>query len=133
MVKQPYTATNRAARLGLGKTGERLAAEKLVQCGYCILVRNFRCRYGEIDIVAQHGQDLVFIEVKTRRGLSWGLPEEAVDHRKLQKIAQVAIHYLAIHACSDLPWRVDVVAVQLSGSGKLEEIRVYQHVSIELS
>jgi putative endonuclease len=107
--------------------GERLAAEKLLSMGYDILERNFRCRYGEIDLVAEHAQELVFVEVKTRRGTAYGLPEEAVNLRKQRKIVEVAHYYIDLHACSERSWRVDVVAVQLSVSGKLEEIRIYQH------
>jgi putative endonuclease len=116
-----------AARQGLGRTGERLAAEHLQARGYCILTRNFRCSYGEIDLIAEDGEDLVFVEVKTRRGTSYGLPEEAVTIRKQLKIMQVASFYLDAHACYERSWRIDVVAIQLSRSGVLEEIRLYQH------
>jgi len=74
---------------------------------------------------------LIFVEVKTRRGNAFGLPEEAVTLRKQQKIVQVASYYLDLHACSDRSWRIDVVAVQLSRGGKPEEIRVYQHAIAE--
>lgn len=116
-----------AARQGLGRTGERLAAEELSRQGYHILEKNFRCSYGEIDLVAEDEQDLIFIEVKTRRGNAFGLPEEAVTLRKQQKIIQVASYYLDLHACSQRSWRIDVVAVQLDKGGKPEEIRVYRH------
>ena len=119
--------TPKAARQGLGRTGERLAAEELARQGYSIIERNFRCQHGEIDLIAEEGGDLVFIEVKTRRGNAYGLPEEAVTPRKQQKIVQVATYYLDLHTCSERAWRVDVVAVQLSASGRFEEIRVYQH------
>jgi putative endonuclease len=121
----------KGARQGLGRTGERLAAEALISQGYRILERNFRCRYGEIDLVAEDGQDLVFVEVKTRRGSAHGFPEEAITARKQQKIIEVANHYLDLHACFERSWRVDVVAVQLSMGGKLEEIRCYQHAVSE--
>jgi putative endonuclease len=117
----------RGARQGLGRTGERLAADKLISCGYHILERNFRCRYGEIDLVAEDEHDLVFVEVKTRRGDAYGRPEEAVTPRKQRKIIEVAGYYLDLHECWERSWRVDVVAVQLSAGGKLEEIRHYQH------
>lgn len=126
-----------AARQGLGRTGERLAAEKLVSCGYRILERNFRCRYGEIDIVAEDANDardtndLVFVEVKTRRGDAFGRPEDAVTKRKQRKIVEVATYYLDLHDCAERSWRIDVVAVQLSTAGKLEEIRLYQHAISE--
>jgi putative endonuclease len=120
-----------AARQGLGRTGERLAAEELVCRGYHILEQNFRCPHGEIDLVAEDEHDLIFVEVKTRRGNAYGLPEDAVTFRKRQKLVQVASYYLDLHACSERAWRIDVVAVQLSKSGKLEEIRVYQHAVTE--
>jgi len=119
--------TGKGARQGLGRLGERLAAERLASCGYRIVERNFRCQHGEIDIVAEDGQDLVFVEVKTRRGNAFGRPEEAVNVRKQRKIVQVATYYLDLHECFERSWRVDVVAVQLSTGGKLEEIRIYQH------
>ena len=119
------------ARQGLGRTGERLASEALMKRGYRIREQNFRCSYGEIDIIAEDGQDLVFVEVKTRRGQFYGLPEEAVTQRKARKLAQVATCYLDQQACSDCSWRIDVVAVQLSAAGRLEEIRIYQHAVAE--
>jgi putative endonuclease len=118
-------------RQGLGRTGERLAVEHLIQRGYHILTQNFRCRLGEIDIVAEHEQDLVFVEVKTRRGIAYGLPEEAVTARKLRTILNIATFYIDRYYCEEISWRIDIVAVQLSTGGRLEEIRIYQHVSIE--
>lgn len=125
MLKQQNAKGN--ARQGLGQLGERLAAQRLLDCGYRILERNFRCRYGEIDLIAEDEHDLIFVEVKTRRGDGFGRPEEAVTVRKQHKIIQVASYYLDLHACSERSWRIDVVAVQLSLGGKLEEIRLYQH------
>jgi putative endonuclease len=120
------------ARQGLGRTGERLAAEALLSKGYRILERNFRCRQGEIDLVAEDEQDLIFVEVKARRGVSFGLPEDAVTMRKCRKLIEVAAYYLDLHTCSDRSWRIDVVAVQFSSRGKLEEIRIYKHAVIDI-
>ena len=114
-------------RQNLGRLGERLASDALEARGYRIIERNFRCRSGEIDLVAEEGQDLVFVEVKTRRGTAFGLPEEAVNNRKALKLQEVACSYLDQHNLPDCSWRIDVVAVQFSPAGKLEEIRVYQH------
>src|SRR5262245_54044268 len=122
---------NVPVRQGLGRTGERLAAEALLRRGDRILERNFRCSFGEIDLVAEDAEDLIFVEVKTRRGNAWGLPEEAITRRKQRTILQVARYYLYLHACQPRSWRVDVVAVQLSSRGKLEEIRVYKHAIID--
>jgi putative endonuclease len=116
-----------AARQSLGRLGERLASGALERRGYRILEQNFRCRSGEIDLVAEEGQDLVFVEVKTRRGTARGLPEEAVDSRKARKLQEVACCYLDLHDLPECSWRIDVVAVQFSARGSLEEIRVYQN------
>lgn len=121
----------KAARQGLGRTGERLAMERLIAQSYQIIERNFRCRYGEIDLIAEEGTDLVFIEVKTRRGTSHGLPEDAVTLAKQRKLIQVATYYLDLHTYAERSWRIDVVAVQLSASGKFEEIRIHQHAVTE--
>ena len=104
-----------------------MAAEELTRQGYTIIERNFRCRHGEIDLIAEDAHDLIFIEVKTRRGNAYGLPEEAVTPRKQQKIVQVATYYLDLHDCFERSWRIDVVAVQLSADGRFEEIRIHQH------
>lgn len=118
-------------RQALGKLGERLAMNALERRGYHIVERNFRCRSGEIDLVAEEGQDLVFIEVKTRRGAPCGLPEEAVDDRKARKLREVAGRYLELHNLPECSWRIDVVAVQFDLAGRLEEIRIYQHAIAE--
>jgi putative endonuclease len=119
----------KTARQGLGRTGERLATEELERRGYHILECNFRGMRGEIDIIAEDARagDLVFVEVKTRRGNAYGLPEEAITFRKRQKLLQVAAYYLDQYEQADRSWRIDVVAIQMSQLGKLEEIRIYEH------
>ncbi len=114
-----------AARQELGRTGERLAAEELTRRGYHIITRNFRCLHGEIDLIAEDAGDLVFVEVKTRRGTACGLPEEAVTPHKQRKLVQVAMYYLNLHNSCERAWRIDVVGVQLSANGRFEEIRVH--------
>src|SRR5579883_1151683 len=133
MAKKTERVQRTGASQGLGRTGERLAGEHLIRCGYRILERNFRCRYGEIDLVAEEGLDLVFVEVKTRRGTAYGRPEDAVTVAKQRKIIVAANHYLDLHACFERAWRVDVVAVQLSTGGRLEEIRIYRHAVSDMS
>jgi putative endonuclease len=134
-LKKNTTAKNKpkpTVRQGLGRTGERLAAEALMSEGYHILERNFRCRQGEVDLVAEDEQDLIFAEVKARRGVSFGLPEDALTIYKRRKLVEVASYYLDLHTCSDRSWRIDVVAVQFSNSGKLEEIRIYEHAVTDI-
>lgn len=114
-------------RKRLGSAGERLAAERLRQAGYVIRAMNYRCRAGEIDIVAEEAGDLVFVEVKTRRGTAYGLPEEAITTAKQQKVIAAAQTYLEAEGRLDASWRVDVVAIALTPAGKLQEVRIHRH------
>jgi putative endonuclease len=111
-------------RRRLGRLGERLAAEHLQRRGYRISERNYRCRQGEIDLVAEEGGQLIFVEVRTRRGEAYGTPEESVGPAKRRKLLELAQAYLSERGCGDVPWRVDVVGVQLSPGGELREIRL---------
>lgn len=78
----------------LGRMGENYVAGNLEKEGVTILERNFRCRHGEIDLIAQEGAQIVFVEVKTRRGIGFGLPEESVGPTKQKRIRLVASYYL---------------------------------------
>lgn len=103
----------------IGDEKELFVCEWLEKQGYHIVERNFRCRSGEIDIVAREGAYLVFIEVKYRRGEVCGDPSEAVDHRKQQTISRVALFYLLRHGYAEhTPVRFDVVSV--SGASDME-------------
>jgi putative endonuclease len=101
--KDTTTYNKQTERQGLGRTGERLAAEALMSNGYHILERNFRCHHGEIDLIAEDEQDLIFVEVKARRGVSFGLPEDAITIYKRRKLVQLASYYLDLHSCSEYP------------------------------
>ncbi len=105
----------------IGQEQEELVAEYLTLQGYKILKRNFRCPLGEIDLIALHQGYLVFIEVKYRRTLREGYPEEAVTPTKQKKISQTALWYMMEnHIHMDMPCRFDVVAAMP------DEIRVIQ-------
>lgn len=95
----------------LGKLGEDLAAEFLTKRGWRILARNLRLDRAELDIVAKDRDTTVFVEVKTRRSFSHGLPGEAVNRRKQQQIIKAAQLYLLQKNCFDAPCRFDVVEV----------------------
>ena len=107
------------SRKKLGAWGERVAAEKLRASGYAIVAQNWRCAHGEIDIVAQKDGELVFVEVKTRRGRGHGTPEEAVTPRKARKLFELAQWYCVEEELDDADWRVDLMAVELDTAGKL--------------
>lgn len=102
----------------IGARQEQFACEWLERRGYRIVERNFRCRSGEIDIVAREGGYLVFVEVKYRSSGENGLPQEAVDWRKQRAISRVALYYLHRFGYDETtPVRFDVVA--LSGRESL--------------
>lgn len=98
----------------IGKKGEDLAVAHLRKQGYKLIERNYRRRFGEIDIIARDGEVLVFIEVKTRQTLSHGSPSEAVAWRKQTQISKGALDYLQRNNLFDQPARFDVVAVMLA-------------------
>jgi putative endonuclease len=100
-----------------GLLGEDRAAAALARNGYRILARNYRCRLGEIDLVAEDGDTIVFVEVKARRDASYGGPAMAVTREKQRRIARVALHYLAVNRMLDRRARFDVVALMAGPEG----------------
>ncbi len=120
------STTDPHARRRLGGSGERLAASWLEARGYRILGCNWRCAYGELDVIAEDEGELVFVEVKTRRGEAMGLPEEAITPSKRQHLVAAAQWYLEAAGTPEQAYRIDVVAVQLAPSGKLLEVRHYE-------
>lgn len=114
-----------SARKRLGGAGERLAAAWLEERGYRVLARNWRCPYGELDLVAERAGELVFVEVKTRRGERLGAPEEAVTATKRRHLVASAAAYLdaAGEGAAERPYRIDVIAVDLAPSGRLLGLR----------
>lgn len=107
---------NIPTHLTTGKTGETIAISYLEKNGYKILERNFRCPIGEIDIIAKDKDEWVFVEVKTRKSLHMGYPEQAVGGRKQKKISQTALWYMQKNNLSGVNARFDVVAVTISDS-----------------
>ena len=107
------TTTTRAQ---IGSRGEDLAAEYLSGDGFTILDRNWRCRYGELDIIAAEGEVLVFVEVKTRTGRAFGTPAEAVTHTKLRRLRRLAGIWLAAQGGSWQAVRIDVIEIRLRGT-----------------
>lgn len=98
----------------IGKSGENIAASFLQNRGYAILGRNYRKRFGEIDIVAEIDNTVVFVEVKTRTSTFFGRPFEAVDCRKQQRMIKAALNYINSNRLGDRPARFDVIGVLLS-------------------
>lgn len=104
---------------GTGELGEEVAANFMIARGYRILERNFRCKGGEVDIIARDPGDksLVFIEVKARRGLSYGVPQLAVTPFKQRQISKAALTWLGKNRLHDHNARFDVIAILLHTDG----------------
>ncbi len=98
-------------RRKLGKKGEDLAVAFLKKKHYRILFRNYRCRFGEIDIIAVRKNRLSFIEVKTRTSISFGLPQEAVSCEKQRKISMVAMEFIQKYSLESRDAGFDIIAI----------------------
>jgi len=114
-------------RRDTGIWGEKLAKDFLKKRGYHIWETNYRCPEGEIDIVAKHKDYLVFIEVRTKKSLEFGRPEESITPAKQARMRATAAHYRQTH--NDLPqlWRIDVVAIELDQKSKLSRIELIEN------
>ena len=109
----------------LGQQGEQMVESYLTEKGYTILERNYQKKTGEIDLIgkAPGGNEIVFIEVKTRKSGKFGHPEEAVDPRKLKKIEKTALLWLNENSITDTLWRIDVLALELSQKVKITHLK----------
>jgi putative endonuclease len=98
---------------------EQRAAQFLQNKGYAILEMNWRCKYGELDIIAQQGERIVFVEVRSRRADSTDAAFESVNRQKQAKLIKAAYHYLDAHQIPDADWRIDVIGIAITRAGKL--------------
>jgi putative endonuclease len=112
-VKVALSAAMTEARQQLGWFGEELACEALEQRGYVVITRRYRTRWGELDIIARHGDYFAFVEVKARQDGRFGDPEEAVTLRKQQRMVSMATDYLARHGLLNVACRFDVVGINI--------------------
>jgi len=102
-------------RREVGQQGETLAAEYLHERGYTIVTRNWRCAAGELDIVAERANRLIFVEVRTRRGERFGTAAESITATKRARLVALAESYLQAHAVSEQAWQIDVITVTWQG------------------
>jgi len=105
------------AKDAVGRYGEDVAERHLLAAGWRVLDRNWRCRDGELDLVGMDGDELVVVEVKTRRSGTYGSPAEAVTRLKLARVRRLAAQWLAAHDVRAASVRIDVIAVVLPRSG----------------
>ena len=127
-MEQELQTSNTDPRIVLGQSGEELAVRYLMLNGYVILHRNFRCRIGEIDIIASKDDVLTFVEVKTRNSILAGFPAEAVTFAKQQKIRRVAQYYLLVEGLlNNMPiLSFDVIEI-IKHENKLLRFKHYEH------
>lgn len=114
-------------RRDVGILGEKLANDFLKKRGYHIWETNYRCREGEIDIVARHKDSLIFIEVRTKKSLQFGRPEESITLSKMERLRMVAAHYQQTHNNLPSSWRIDVVVVEIDQKGKPLRIELIEN------
>lgn len=117
----------------LGAFGETWAVAYLQRHGYRIVERNVRFREGEIDIVARDGTCLVFVEVKSRRSAAYGSPESSMTTRRFARLAAAIQRYVQQRELEDADYRIDVVALEVSAGGRVEQVRLLQNVAAPAS
>jgi putative endonuclease len=117
----------------IGNLGEKYAEKFLISQNYKILNKNFKSKFGEIDLIVfdYSRNEIAFVEIKTRTGIFFGEPEDSVTKLKKRKIIKTALYFLNSATRKDsLSWRVDVIAVKLSRHGKLEKITHFKNISL---
>ena len=118
-------------RQALGRRGERLARQRLEATGYSVLQANYRAKAGEIDLIAEKGDTLVFVEVRTRTGRAVGAPEESLTPQKRAHLVDAAGEYLQANGAEDREWRIDLVAVEVGRDGRVQRLDVVEN-AVEL-
>lgn len=102
-------------RISLGRKGEKYAAKHLKEKGYHVVEQNYRCRMGEVDIIAKDGDVWVFVEVKTRRNNRYGTPGESITNEKKEHFVNTVAHYAMVKGIYDKEMRIDVIEVFVDG------------------
>lgn len=114
-------------RQEVGKLGEKAARKFLKKRGYRIRETGFRCRHGEIDIIAQKKDCLVFVEVRTKTSLDFGTPEESITQAKKERLIASALTYANTYKNLPPLWRIDVVAIELDAKGQTKRIELIEN------
>ena len=120
-------------RQRIGKLGEKTAQKLLKKRGYRIRETGFRCPRGEIDIVAQRKDWLVFVEVRTRSSPDFGTPEESITQAKKERLIASALTYNNTHQNLPPQWRIDVVAIELDDKGRVGRIEQLENAIEQVS
>lgn len=113
--------------LQTGKLGEEIAKGYLENKGYKIIEQNYKTKYGEIDLLARKGKELIVVEVRTKRGEQFGSPEESLDWQKLRKLQFNAQSYVSKNRWPG-PCRIDAVCIVLKPDQTVERIEHYENI-----
>ena len=113
----------------LGDLGEDISEIFLAKMGYSIIKRNYRCRLGEIDLIAKDKEKLIFFEVKTRTNLNFGYPEESVNNLKVLKLKKLAIFFAVSENMGDPDMQFDVISINLWRTHFLDNIKNIKNIS----
>lgn len=116
--------------LPLGKLGENIASHYLQKQGYKIIKANFQKGYSQIDLVALDKSCLVFVEVKTRRSMTYGSGEESVGYFKIRQIIKSSQYYLLTHPQFDQEIRIDVISILLSEDRQVRDIKHFKNITL---
>ena len=114
-------------RQELGAAGEKLAQEYLKKKGYKVIETNFRCRHGEIDIVARKDKSVVFVEVRTKSSDAFGTPEESITRQTRERLVATALAYLTSHPGLPENWRIDLLAIEADRDGKARRVSLIEN------
>ncbi|MCS7061694.1 MAG: YraN family protein [Anaerolineae bacterium] len=113
-------------RTQVGAWGEAIAARYLAERGYTVRDRNWRAGHGELDIVAECADVLIFVEVRVRRSDQFGTPEESLTARKRAKLIETAQAYLQAHELFDRHWQIDVIAIEMDHRNAVKRLEHYK-------
>ncbi len=116
------------SNITVGRLGEKMALSFLQDLGYELVVKNFRSRSGEIDLIVQKGNKLCFVEVKTRVGIAKGLPHEAIDARKIYHLKNTSQYYLLQSPHKNCKLSIDVVSIVLNADLTINKLKYFQNI-----
>ncbi|MDP2909573.1 MAG: YraN family protein [bacterium] len=123
----PVEVKLQQTHLETGRAGEEIAKDYLERKGYKIIEQNYKTKYAEIDLVAKKENEMVFIEVRTKKGEDFGTPEETIDKKKMRKLWGNARAYTAWKKWQG-PYRVDAVCIVLKPSGEVDRLNHYENI-----
>ena len=128
--RDDVSAPQDAGHIEVGRIGERIALHYLEGKGYRIMDANYQCRWGEVDLIAQDGSVWVFVEVRTRRSVEYGSPEESITPSKARRLTLTAQDFLRqrVAACADLEWRIDLVAIRLGPNRRVLSVNHLENI-----